>query len=86
MPERTCAGCRKVFEKSGMIRFASAGGALTMDKRGLTGRGVYVCPKERCIREASKKGAFARALKEPGLKVPGADDLIKAVEETETGG
>ncbi len=65
MPERTCLGCRKVREKSRLIRFAVVEIMLTPDIEGrLGGRGVYLCPQRSCLEEAyRKKGSFRRAFK-----------------------
>ncbi len=65
MPERTCLGCRRVREKSKLIRFAVVGARLRPDIEGrLGGRGAYLCPQRSCLEEAyKKKGSFVRAFK-----------------------
>lgn len=64
MPDRTCIGCRAVFDKGLMVRLAAVEGRVTPALGGrLGGRGVYVC-SEKCLREACKrKDAFQRALR-----------------------
>jgi len=65
VPIRTCIGCGKKGEKWGFIRIG-----LTKDGRLLIspdakgeGRGAYVCPNERCIREAVKQKRISKALR-----------------------
>ncbi len=77
MPERTCLVCRKVREKSKLIRFAVVEAVLTPDIEGrLEGRGVYLCPQKSCLEEAyRKKGSFRRALKRE-VSLPDREDLF----------
>ena len=65
MPERTCLGCRKVREKTALVRLFVLNGALTADPPAYhPGRGAYVCRDEACLKEAyRKKECFARALR-----------------------
>ncbi len=65
-PARTCAGCRRVDAKAGLLRFAVAPVApfLVPDVAGkLGGRGVSVHPTRACLEAAVRRGGFARALK-----------------------
>lgn len=64
MTGRTCLGCRKVLEKSTMVRFVVSEGHISPDTDGrLGGRGAYVCSRE-CFKEACRnKGAFSRAFR-----------------------
>lgn len=80
MPLRTCLGCRKVREKSALIRFASIGGSLKPDIKGaLKGRGAYICPDKRCVEEAYfRKDLFSKALRTK-VAVPDKDEFLKAV-------
>lgn len=74
MPERTCVGCRKVFEKGSMARLTAVDGRLEPDLDGRAGgRGVYVC-SEKCLVEACRrKDVFQRALRaRVGQTEPGA--------------
>lgn len=70
-PQRTCLGCRKVFDRSQLVRYVCApDGSLLVDYRGkLPGRGAYTCPKLTCIRQAVSKRQFDRALRVSGLAV-----------------
>jgi len=74
MPERTCIGCKGVFEKGGLLRLVVTDGVLRPDPRGAggtrgtrgttQGRGAYICPDRRCLQEAYKnRGAFSRAFR-----------------------
>lgn len=64
MPERTCIGCRRVLEKSTMVRLAARDGRVEPDPGGASGgRGAYVC-SEKCLAEACRrKDALQRALR-----------------------
>jgi uncharacterized protein len=78
-PTRTCIATRVARPVAQLIRFAiSPDGALTPDlKAQLPGRGVWVSVSVEAVRDAVKKGAFARSLKQP-VKLP--DDLPGLVE------
>ncbi len=44
-PERTCIGCRGVFEKDEVVRIvAGPSGAVIDYREKLPGRAAYVCP------------------------------------------
>ncbi len=77
MPERTCLGCRRVLEKSRLIRFAVVEAMLTPDTEGrLGGRGVYLCPQRSCLKEAyRKKGSFGRAFKSE-VSLPDMEEFL----------
>ncbi|MFQ5899935.1 MAG: YlxR family protein [Thermodesulfobacteriota bacterium] len=64
-PQRTCIGCRKVKEKSDLLRFViNTGGELVCDlEKRLNGRGAYLCRDKNCIRVALKKKRFTYAFK-----------------------
>ena len=71
MPSRTCVGCRKVTDKRELVRIViTAKGASVDSDWKSPGRGVYVCPDEKCLETAIKKNAIAR-----GLKVKKADSV-----------
>jgi predicted RNA-binding protein YlxR (DUF448 family) len=57
IPIRMCVGCRKRRKKDEMVRFKqSEDGILFVDERKkLSGRGLYLCPDETCLRLAQKK-------------------------------
>ncbi|MBQ6076071.1 MAG: YlxR family protein [Lachnospiraceae bacterium] len=63
-PLRTCAGCRGVKEKSGLIRIVrTPEGVVRADFTGrAAGRGTYLCPQISCLETALKKGGIARSL------------------------
>jgi hypothetical protein len=58
MPERTCIGCRKVFDKERLVRLAVGGHAeLVVDKRKtVVGRGGYLCKQRECFDKLLRKG------------------------------
>lgn len=60
IPVRTCIGCRKRREKGELLRFilTADGKAQQAEKKGQSGRGVYLCPDERCLKTARKKHRF----------------------------
>ncbi len=61
-------GCRKVRDKAGLIRLhRSADGRVEADLSGgrRGGRGAYLCPEERCLEAAQKKGRLAHAFRAP---------------------
>ena len=60
-PLRTCAGCRGVKEKSGLIRIVrTPEGDVRADFTGrAAGRGTYLCPQISCLETALKKGGIA---------------------------
>ncbi len=65
-PVRSCIGCRSKFPKEELVRFsADKSGKVRVDPFYKNpGRGVYLCPKLACFRQAFKKrGAFNRALR-----------------------
>ena len=64
-PKRTCIGCRRVADKSELIRFVrAADGRARMDPRGIgAGRGAYACPRESCLGKALMSGRLSHALR-----------------------
>lgn len=64
---RKCIGCGTLFPKSSLMRIVrSASGEVSVDaSRRAEGRGTYLCANIRCVKEAGKKNAIARALKCP---------------------
>jgi predicted RNA-binding protein YlxR (DUF448 family) len=62
-PERTCIGCRGVFEKNEVVRIVAGPPGAVIDYRDkLPGRAAYVCPRQACIKKALSKNNLARAL------------------------
>ena len=64
-PQRSCLSCRKVKNKSALLRFVLAPDrTLVADLQAkLPGRGAYTCLAESCLRAAAVKKQFARAFK-----------------------
>jgi len=62
-PERTCIGCRGVFEKDSVVRIVAGPLGIAIDYREkLPGRAAYVCPTKECITKALSKENLSRSL------------------------
>jgi len=62
-PERTCIGCRGVFEKDAVVRVVAGPLGVAIDYREkLPGRAAYVCPTVECITKSLSKENLSRAL------------------------
>lgn len=62
-PERTCIGCRGVFEKDAVVRLVAGPPGIAIDYREkLPGRAAYVCPTVECVTKALSKENMSRAL------------------------
>jgi predicted RNA-binding protein YlxR (DUF448 family) len=80
-PERTCIGCRGVFQKEEVVRLVAAPGGIVVDYREkLPGRAVYVCPRRQCIEKALTRDSLSRGLRTP-VKPPALDDFIGRLTE-----
>ncbi|MBI2879581.1 MAG: YlxR family protein [Candidatus Rokubacteria bacterium] len=68
-------------DKAGLIRLCrTAEGWVEPDLLGRRGgRGAYLCPDERCLREAEKKGRLARAFRAPASLRPGTRERLPAL-------
>ncbi|MQA01409.1 MAG: DUF448 domain-containing protein [Streptosporangiales bacterium] len=66
-PQRTCVGCRGRAAKSDLLRVVAVGDVLVPDPRARTpGRGAYLHPALACLDLATRRRAFARALRADG--------------------
>ena len=75
---RRCIGCMESKTKDELIRVTWYEGRLAVDPTGKAkGRGVYICKDPACIAKATKKGAFARSLREN----PGQEQIERVVAE-----
>ena len=65
VPTRMCSGCMTRRPKEELVRIVrTPQGVAKIDAEGKAdGRGVYVCPKEECIKKAEKKNRFSGSLK-----------------------
>jgi predicted RNA-binding protein YlxR (DUF448 family) len=73
-PERTCVGCRTRAPDTELVRVVAEAGGVTLDnRRRLPGRGAWVHPTRTCIETATRRRAWARALKAPGVVVDWAE-------------
>ena len=63
IPMRQCLGCREMKPKKELIRVVrSPEGEISLDFKGkASGRGAYVCPDPRCLKNAIKARALERA-------------------------
>jgi predicted RNA-binding protein YlxR (DUF448 family)/ribosomal protein L30E len=62
--QRTCIGCKGVFDKNEVIRIVAGPKGLTIDYREkLPGRAAYVCPRRECIGIAFSRNQVSRALR-----------------------
>jgi predicted RNA-binding protein YlxR (DUF448 family) len=62
-PERTCIGCRGVFEKDAVVRIVAGPSGIVIDYREkLPGRAAYVCPTVECVTKALSKENVSRSL------------------------
>lgn len=67
-PIRTCLGCRTRAPKAELLRVVARDGCGCPDPGAvLPGRGAYVHLDEACLMQASRRRAWARALRVPGL-------------------
>lgn len=64
IPMRRCVGCMESKPKKELIRIvASQESSLLVDYTGkANGRGVYLCPDQKCFAMARKKRAITRGL------------------------
>lgn len=85
-PVRTCVGCRERVTKSELLRVTVQLGAegLAAAVPDLTGsapgRGAHLHPTVRCLELATRKRAFARALRYDAGSAGGSLDLTELVE------
>jgi len=78
-PERTCIGCRDVFNKSDVVRIVCGPSGPVIDYREkLTGRAAYVCPRRECIEKALSRENLSRAL-HTNVSVPAIEVFIQAL-------
>lgn len=78
-PERKCIVTGEAQPKTGLIRFVlGPDGRMVPDlAEKLPGRGAYVSATRDALGKASKKGIFARAMKQPVTLPDGLDDLLE---------
>lgn len=77
-PERMCVVCRKMREKSALIRVVkNKEGDINYDPTGkMPGRGAYLCASRECFDKLCKTKGFERAFK---CAVP--DEVFNAVND-----
>lgn len=81
-PERTCIGCRGVYQKDRVVRLVAGQGCIIVDYREkLPGRAVYVCPRRLCIEKAMARDTASRGLR-AAVKSPAPEELIAQLAES----
>jgi uncharacterized protein len=81
-PERTCIGCRGVYQKDEVVRLVAGPGSIILDYRDkLPGRAVYVCPRRECIEKAMVRDNLSRGLR-IHVKPPAPEELIAQLAES----
>ena len=74
-PERMCIACRKMHDKSDLLRLVRQEDRVYLDVSGKTqGRGAYVCRNKTCVDKALDMGAVRHH-----LKAEAAEDLKAAL-------
>jgi len=70
VPIRTCVGCRSKRKKEEMLRFVHTpeGIVFVRAKKGVHGRGFYLCPDILCFKMAQKKKKWSEDLSYPLVK------------------
>lgn len=66
IPERMCVGCRKMKDKSELIKIVrdKSDGEIKIDvSQKLFGRGAYICHDKECLKISVKKKGFERIFK-----------------------
>ena len=83
IPIRQCIGCRIRRPKGEMIRLSTDGIAITVSdgKTQGEGRGCYMCPLEKCVEAALRKGNIQRALRVQNAVNPTKEELLKRLEK-----
>jgi predicted RNA-binding protein YlxR (DUF448 family) len=78
-PERTCIGCRGVFNKADVVRIVSGPSGPVIDYREkLPSRAAYVCPRRECIERALSRENLSRAL-HTNVSLPAIEVFIQAL-------
>jgi predicted RNA-binding protein YlxR (DUF448 family) len=83
VPMRRCVGCMESKPKGELIRIAAYEGEISIDATGrANGRGVYLCPKEECVKKAQKRNSFKRGFR---MEISGEqmDRLYEALKQYE---
>ena len=77
---RTCIGCRQRAVASSLLRVALEAGRIVPDvRRRVPGRGAWIHPVAACEQAATRKRAWARALRHQGsLDVSAVQEFLSA--------
>src|SRR4028118_355730 len=71
VPMRTCVGCRHIRPQAELLRTHCLHGrpvpalrrrpeAVSVDSPRAVGRAAYLCPSRSCLKQAARRGGFAR--------------------------
>lgn len=83
IPMRKCVGCGESKPKDELVRITYYDDEIKADFTGKAkGRGIYVCPNEKCIRKAEKKNGIQRSLKK-GIDKKVIERIVEALLENE---
>lgn len=75
-PERTCIGCRGLFDKDQVVRIVAGPEGAVLDYREkLPGRAAYVCVRRGCIEKALSRENLSRAL-HVKIRPPSTEEFI----------
>jgi len=81
--ERRCIVSRQTYDTGELVRFVAGPQGVVPDLKGrLPGRGAWVKANAETVREATRKGHFARALKTDCKTAPDLDRTVGALLET----
>jgi len=66
-----------------MVRLKAANDTVVVatDDEGIPGRGCYVCPEEKCLEAALRKGCLSRALRTKIVDPPSKEGLLRGLEK-----
>lgn len=62
-PRRTCIGCRRTTHPDHLVRLVRTSDGGLLAGRDGPGRGAWICAGDRCWADATRRRAFARALR-----------------------
>ena len=73
-PIRMCVSCRRKASQSALVRLAQGPDAVRVQLFRRQGRGAYVCPSQKCLANAVKRGGVSRGLRTQG-PLPTAEQI-----------
>ena len=73
-PIRMCVSCRRKAPQSTLVRLAQGSDGVVVQPTHRQGRGAYICPSQRCLANAVKRGGVSRGLRTQG-PLPSAEQI-----------